>query len=96
MFGTGYHYGNPYNNGSFYVMGLPDTIASAKAKASASHTSSSSFPNDTGTSGSASNGGGGASTNGTKNGAAIRIGENTMVIAIYPVALLTVLMFLLG
>lgn len=48
MFGTGYHYSNPYNNGSFYVMGLPDAIALAKAEARVSHTASSSLPKNTG------------------------------------------------
>lgn len=92
MFGTGYHYSNPYHNGSFYVMGLPDAIAQAK-----SQTSSSSLPKNTATSGTNFAGGeGGSSTGKKKNGAASRLGETSMMVTLYPMVLLAVLIFSLG
>jgi outer membrane protein assembly factor BamB len=91
IFGTGYHYSNPYNNGSFYVMGLPNAIKQAKDLAAA--TASSSIPKSTGTIGSPNGGEGGPAKKGT---ASRMMGETSVVIALYPMAFLVLLVFSLG
>ena len=94
MFGTGYHFVNPFKNGSFYVYGLPDAIAKAKIQPT-SHGSSGSGPtgDEPGISGNQV----GNSTRGVgKKSIASRMGGSMILTAIYPVAFLAVLMIWLG
>jgi outer membrane protein assembly factor BamB len=85
MFGSGYQYENPFNNGSFYVLGLPDAIK--KAMAQPAQPAPRVAP------------GTGNSANKTapgKKSVASRMSGTVILTAIYPLALLAVCMVWLG
>jgi outer membrane protein assembly factor BamB len=83
FFGTGYHYDNAFNNGSFYVWGLPDAIAAAKLVPVPTGDPSSGLPTASLTSPVAA-----ATT--TKKGAAVRMGRMSDVAALSLLLLLGV------
>jgi hypothetical protein len=87
VFGTGYHYVNPFNTGSFYVYGLPDAITEAQKVIPPS-------PNITvgGADTEPGSGVGNGNVNGTagnaKKNLASRMGSDLILSVIYPLALL--------
>lgn len=85
LFGSGYHYRNPYNAGSFYVLGLPDSIEKAKIQATATPTPTASNKP--------------ASPNPTSAKKAAAVGgfdRYLMLTTLYPVAILAICMTWLG
>jgi outer membrane protein assembly factor BamB len=88
MFGTGYQYENPFNNGSLYVFGLPHAIEAAKAQPAASAPRVT--PAGAGKTGNKTTGSG-------KKSVASRMGGGTVVLtAIYPLVVLAVFVVWLG
>jgi polyvinyl alcohol dehydrogenase (cytochrome) len=88
MFGTGYHYENPFNNGSFYVYGLPDAITAAKTKPPRPTVTIVGAGNPTTTPSNLEGGTGTQSGSTDKKSAAIRMSSDVILSWIYPWALL--------
>lgn len=90
LFGTGYHYNNPFKTGSFYVYGFPDAIKAAKLVPKATPSPSAA----TGGEGTTATGAPKATT--TKKSAASRVGADAMLNAIYPISFLAALVVWFG
>jgi outer membrane protein assembly factor BamB len=93
MFGTGYHYENPFKNGSFYVYGLPGAITAVKTKPKPPSITTTGKAQPTATT---TLGAGATGTSGEKKSVATRTSKDLVWTVIYPVAFLAFMMVWFG